>query len=280
MNAATRLGSYSVILVLALGGGAALGKAVGPATGTGPKSAHGHGMTHDGEPSALPGLAVSDLGYTLVPDATVLRPGADTFRFHITAPDGTVVSEYERRHDKELHLIVVSRDLGYYAHVHPQRADDGTWSVQLADLGAGPHRVFADFQATDGPALTLGVDVVVPGDYRPPALPEPDRTAHVDGFEVELQAELDPAGESKVVVQVTRDGAPAALEPYLGATGHLVANRAGDLAYLHVHPEEDGAAAGQVPFSLHVPSDGRYRLFFDFNVGGVVRNAAFTVDVP
>lgn len=34
------------------------------------------------------------------------------------------------------------------------------------------------------------------------------------------------------------------LKPYVGAFGHLVALRAGDLAYLHVHP--DGA-----------PGDGR-----------------------
>ena len=27
------------------------------------------------------------------------------------------------------------------------------------------------------------------------------------------------------------------MEPYLGAKGHLVALREGDLAYLHIHPE-------------------------------------------
>jgi hypothetical protein len=36
---------------------------------------------------------------------------------------------------------------------------------------------------------------------------------------------------------------------------------------------------GEVPFALEVPSAGRYRLFFDFQVDGVVRTAAFTVDV-
>ncbi|NKX51639.1 hypothetical protein HER39_13910, partial [Arthrobacter deserti] len=48
-----------------------------------------------------------------------------------------------------------------------------------------------------------------------------------------------------LTVIVTRGGQPVkTLEPYLGAYGHLVALRAGDLAYLHVHPEGAAPAAG------------------------------------
>ena len=66
------------------------------------------------------------------------------------------------------------------------------------------------------------------------------------------------------------------LEPYLGAYGHLVALREGDLAYLHVHPE-DGDAGPEVPFAVEVPSAGGYRLFFDFQHDGVVRTAELAV---
>ena len=66
------------------------------------------------------------------------------------------------------------------------------------------------------------------------------------------------------------------LEPYLGALGHLVAIRDGDLAYLHVHPldEADGAGGPQVRFAVEVPTAGTYGLFFDFAHGGEVRTAA------
>jgi hypothetical protein len=72
------------------------------------------------------------------------------------------------------------------------------------------------------------------------------------------------------------------LQPYLGAYGHLVALREGDLAYLHVHPEGapgDGAtpAGPRVEFAAEVPSAGTYRLFLDFRHAGVVRTAEFTV---
>lgn len=69
------------------------------------------------------------------------------------------------------------------------------------------------------------------------------------------------------------------LEPYLGALGHLVAIRASDLAYLHVHPEEGEDKPGEVRFGIHVPSVGTYRYFFQFSHRGTIRTAAFTVEV-
>ncbi len=48
-------------------------------------------------------------------------------------------------------------------------------------------------------------------------------------------------------------------------------------AHLHVHPEEQ-LSAGAVKFWVAAPSPGRYRAYFDFSVGGVVRTAEFTVD--
>ena len=80
-----------------------------------------------------------------------------------------------------------------------------------------------------------------------------------------------------------RDGEPVTdLDPYLGAYGHLVALRAGDLAYLHVHPDGtpgDGTTppGPDVVFYAAVPSAGTYHLYLDFKHQGVVRTAAFTV---
>ena len=67
------------------------------------------------------------------------------------------------------------------------------------------------------------------------------------------------------------------MQPYLRANGHLVALRDGDLAYLHVHPRADSTPGSVVGFDAEVPSAGTYRVFFDFQVGGVVRTADFTV---
>jgi hypothetical protein len=145
--------------------------------------------------------------------------------------------------------------------------------------------VFADFQpAAWDQALTLGVDVPAAGTYDPRPLPAPARTAQVDGYRVELAGDLKPGTASKVILTVSSDGRPVTdLQPYLGAYGHLVALRGGDLAYLHVHPDGepgDGRtpAGPEVTFYAEVPSAGMYRLYLDFQHNGQVRTAEFTVD--
>jgi len=65
-------------------------------------------------------------------------------------------------------------------------------------------------------------------------------------------------------------------EPYLGAGGHLVALRGGDLAFLHVHPTSDDGAIG---LDATFPSPGAYRLFLQFKVNGSVQTVAFTQEV-
>ncbi|CAM5668959.1 hypothetical protein STENM327S_09292 [Streptomyces tendae] len=82
---------------------------------------------------------------------------------------------------------------------------------------------------------------------------------------------------------MSRDGEPVNdLQPYLGAYGHLVALRSGDLAYLHVHPNGepgDGSTepGPEISFTATAPSAGTYRLFLDFRHQGGVHTAAFTV---
>ena len=73
------------------------------------------------------------------------------------------------------------------------------------------------------------------------------------------------------------------LEPYLGAFGHLVALRDGDLAFLHVHPEGDEPTAGRhrrarCRVRRRAAHPGRYLLYLDFQVDGKVHSAPFVVD--
>ena len=242
-------------------------------------------MDHDGPQ----GLAVSADGYTLVPSSTELTPGTTSaFAFKVIGKDGKPVKAYTVLHDKELHLIVVRRDLAGYQHVHPTRAASGTWSVPLAVASAGVYKAFANFQPS-GQAMpmpmTLAVDLMASGQFTATALPKPALTATVDGFKVALAGQV-VVGGSKLTFTVTQSGKPADLQPYLGAFGHLVALRVGDLAFLHVHPEgtpgheHHPPAGGKLTFIAPVPTAGHYRLFLDFKAGDVVRTAEFTVVAP
>ncbi|MBC9725405.1 hypothetical protein [Streptomyces sp. TRM68367] len=248
-----------------------------------PDSGGGH-AAHETPPAG--GLQISDGGYTLDLRTPRVTAGerAD-LRFTVRDSGGRAVTAYQREHEKELHLIVASRDLTTYRHLHPTRAADGTWSTPVELPQAGGYRVFADFTPAKKNAenLTLGADLAASGPYEPKNLPAPDTTARIHGYDVELAGGLNPGKASELKLKVSRDGRPVTnLQPYLGAYGHLVALRSGDLAYLHVHPNGEPGDGRTKPgpdisFTATAPSSGSYRLFLDFKHDGTVHTAAFTV---
>jgi hypothetical protein len=173
-----------------------------------------------------------------------------------------------------MHLIVVRRDLTGFQHLHPTLLCDGTWTTPLALPQAGTYRVFADF-SVDGKPTTLADDLQVDGHVRSLALPAPAKSAEADGFRVRLTDGAVRAGEeSELHFDVTRNGHAVPLQDYLGAKGHLVALRDGDLAFLHVHPD-----ANSLRFEATFPNAGSYRTFLQFQVAGHVHTAAFTLEV-
>ena len=272
MNTTTRLAGFGVALVAILGVGAGLGAAVGPDV----VPAEAEAPAPIGQ-----GVVAAAEGYRLVPTSTDLDPAGGAFRFAIDDQEGEAVAAFTPIHERNLHLIVVSRELTTFLHVHPTLAADGTWSIDLPPLAAGSYRAVADFQIDGGPRLALGIDLAVAGSYRPTQLPEPTPTTITDGYEVALSTERGDGGEVTAQLTVRRDGEPVTdLEPYLGARGHLVAIRTGDLAYAHVHPVEDegDSVPGVVTFDAELSSAGRYGLFFDFKHNGTVHTASFTFD--
>ncbi|WP_033342908.1 hypothetical protein [Catenuloplanes japonicus] len=254
---------------------------------SGGSSGGGTGVTVGGNPAAgdVGGLVVSSADFRLVPAETAFpAPSARVpFRFTIQAADGAPVTDFAVVHDKRLHLIVVRRDLSGYQHVHPELAPDGTWSTDLALPAAGTWRAYADFTATTAAgtqsATTLGVDLSVGGAYAAEALPVPVSTVQAGGFGVELAGTPALGSVQPMIFTIRRGGAVVTPERYLGAYGHLVVLREGDLGYVHVHPEDQLTVDGAVKFWLAAPSKGRYRAFFDFQVDGAVHTAAYTVTI-
>ncbi|HEX2133869.1 MAG TPA: hypothetical protein VHH15_20175 [Actinophytocola sp.] len=277
---AAKLGGFALVLAVAFAGAYGVGQAVGPVESAAPEAptesaGHGHGGADEpaGHAELLPaGLRVTADGYTL----DVVDPRG--FAFRILDDQGDPVTRFTRSHDKLMHLIVARRDLSGFRHVHPEMSADGTWRVPLDLRAAGDHRVFADFvPAGRSKSVTLGADVPVPGVYQPVPLPPPALTASVDGYRVTLSGHLDPGTTSRLTLTVDRGGVPVTdLQPYLGAYGHLVALRQGDLAYLHVHPGENASPGPSITFDTEVPTTGTYRLYLDFKHGDVVRTAEFT----
>ncbi|GGW71871.1 hypothetical protein [Streptomyces xantholiticus] len=301
MNTGLKITAFAAALAATFGTAYGVGSAVDPVVAETEPAEHaghatkekdgvgaheGHDQSGGGETSLPGGLQIADQGFALDLKTPRVEAGkASELRFAIVDQDaGRNVTDFRREHGKELHLIVASRDLTTYRHLHPVRAEDGTWSTRVELPKAGGYRVFADFApAAKDSGLTLGADLAVAGASNPQPLPRSERKATVDGYEVTLKGDLRPGTGSELKLSVAKDGrAVTDLQPYLGAYGHLVALRSGDLAYLHVHPNGepgDGRTkpGPEISFTATAPSKGSYRLFLDFQHEGKVRTAAFTV---
>ncbi|MFN6543703.1 hypothetical protein [Mycolicibacterium nivoides] len=245
-----------------------------------------HAGTNGSSSSAeMPGLSIERSGYQIRDLAAPAVVGEDgTLSFRLTGPGGVALTEYDTAHDKDLHLIVVRSDGAEFRHVHPNNDGDGRWSMPWRWNVAGSYRVFADAVPTGlGSNVTLTSTTSVAGHLAPRALPPESAVATVGDFTVTLDGSLGVGATSTLKFTVTRAGRPVqTLEPYLGAYGHLVALRTGDLGYLHVHPMgEPGDGITQpgpdIEFMAAAPTDGTYLLYLDFKVDGQVRTAEFTV---
>jgi hypothetical protein len=282
VSASTRLVAFAALVAVVFGGAALAGAAIGPEADEDVASGKGDSdmtETHEetGDAHPVRGLAVADDGLRVVVEDPELRRGRqESLRFRIVDERGETVRDFDVEHERRMHLILARRDLTGFQHLHPEQDQDGAWSTAARLDDAGSYRLFADF-SYEGEPHTLAADLRVDGDADLRALPEPEATAVSDGgYDVRLDAgDARPGEEADLRFTITRDGVPVDTEPYLGAGGHLVALREGDMAFLHVHPTSDDS----VRFAATFPTEGRYRLFLQFQHEGRVQTVAFTQEV-
>jgi hypothetical protein len=278
VSAATKLAAFAAVLAVVFGGAALAGAAIGPDAADDAPEEHAE-MSSAHAPDPVRGLAVAAGDLRVVVDDPELRRGRDeTLRFRIEAASGETVRDFDVEHEKRMHLILARRDLTGFQHLHPEQLADGTWETRVRLDDAGSYRLFADF-SHDGENRTLATDLRVDGPADLGPLPAAAATAVSDGgYDVRLDAgAARPGQEADLRFEITRDGEPVRTEPYLGAGGHLVALREGDMAFLHVHPADDG-----VRFAATFPTAGRYRLFLQFKTSDPparVQTVAFTQEV-
>ena len=298
MNAAGRLIAYGAAVAVTFGGAFVAAGVVVPERAVERWAAQAADAPHDEaghegagtQPADAPqkGVSMSAQGYVLseisAPQST---EESDELAFTITGPDGSPVTEYQEAHEKQMHLIVVRTDGTQYRHVHPELdPSTGSWSLPWQWEEAGTYKIYADFAPTGNgeDTLTLSQTLNVAGELTPVNDRPVSAKDEVDGFDVTLDGDLTAGASSTLTLTVTQDGAAVTtLEPYLGAFGHLVALREGDMEYLHVHAEGEDPAPGEtsgpeISFMAEAPTAGRYLLYLDFQVDGEVHTAQFVLE--
>lgn len=193
--------------------------------------------------------------------------------------------ELEVEHTKKIHLIMVSQDLSFFDHIHPEeQAGSRAYSVKTTLPAPGPYLVFADYRPTGGTAKVDRLDLSVAGEA-PPATTysEARLTDEIeDGFSVTISTEdgnFLSGQESHLTGKVSKNGQPFDvnnLEDYLGEKAHMVVLSLQDKEYLHVHPGVENSA-----LDLHTTfaKPGLYRGWLQFQSAGKVYTSDFVFSV-
>jgi hypothetical protein len=215
-------------------------------------------------------------------------PGQRTrLRFRIHAPrSGGTVLRFESVHERILHFFVIGNNLEFFAHLHPDLQRDGWFTQDVRLPRAGSYRLIADFLPAGGPPQLLMQSILTRG-FDGPLLPvgapaEQMAPVTVGGLTVSLDATPPVAGREQLLTIEVHDarGTPVTdLEPFLGASGHLLVVSADLQSAFHSHPVA-GLSPGLGPrivFQALFPRPGTYRLWFQIQRNGSVLTVPFTV---
>ena len=195
-------------------------------------------------------------------------------------------------HTEMIHLLIIDPSLTDYHHVHPQPSErPGDYRFRFTPLRSGPYRAWADVR----PTLT-GFQEYAMADIGPNATGAAtvNRVVNVRADMEGLRFELQLDAPAIRVAQPTRAkvrifdalGHPfTALEPTMGAFGHIVGFADDYKSVIHTHPIARGPLTSsdrggpELEFQLYATRAGFYRLFVQIQTGGKSVFAPFGLDV-
>jgi hypothetical protein len=190
---------------------------------------------------------------------------------------GKRVTQFEMVHEKFIHLFVVSSDLEYFSHEHP----DSNFVLHTQLPKPGIFKLVADFYPTGG-APQLGETIVSTAGYtrgieESLAHPAEDLGPKKgENLEVELTMEKPtPGRKSLLFFHVKPDNG---LEQYLGAWAHMLIVSDDLIDTIHDHPSI-ATGGPDMQFDVFFPRARTYRVWVQIQRLGKVNTVAFTIPV-
>ncbi|MEJ7848239.1 MAG: cupredoxin domain-containing protein [Pyrinomonadaceae bacterium] len=274
--------------------------------------------TGENEPATIDSHRTFRIDYRSEPDA-VQAGTPTTLILTVKDKQGAVVKDLQIVHEKPMHLLIVSKDLAEFYHVHPEQSADGSYKVTHTFASGGDYKMYADFTPKDAVQVVEQIDVKAAGPERAkvPLVPDTKLEKTIDGLKVVMK----PSEEIKAGQELTLDfqafdaasGKPANdLQNYLGELAHFVIISEDLKDFVHAHPMAKGESmdsmnmgeakreehkadghehsrmegtvtkpgASEVSAHTAFPRAGLYKLWAQFQRGGKVISVPFIVNVP
>jgi hypothetical protein len=210
-----------------------------------------------------------------------IKPGQPfDLRFRVLDPKNRQKdAPLEIVHEKLFHLFLISQDLDYFAHEHPELQKDGSFVFRASLPKGGLYRLACDFYPTGNVPQMAVKTLIVPGAPIAKAKLTADmspRQAGGLGFTLATDP-VTPIAGKKTLLFFEIAGATK-LEPFLASWAHMMI-ASSDLAdLLHLHPViADGGPKMQ--FNIIFPRAGVYRLWLQIQNAGQVVTVPFDIPV-
>ena len=206
----------------------------------------------------------------------------------VTDPkSAALVKHFQIIHERPIHLFLVSEDLQYFAHEHPELGSDGVFRHTTLLPKPGTYKLLADFMPEGGTPQLISQIITTAGYpqsladaiVKPPADLSPK---HGENLDVELVLDPPQPLPGKKTMLFFKLKPAAGLEPYLGAWGHMLAASNDLIDTIHTHPiyvTDPAPGEKQVQFNLFFPREAIYRVWVQFQREGKVNTVAFTIPV-
>lgn len=205
-------------------------------------------------------------------------------RIAVKKTDGEPIEAFDLNHEKLLHLMVISKDLSYFNHIHPEHIGGGVFEIRNVFPAGGDYRLIADLKPAGGDAMTKMEWISIEGaeaelipvtpDLEPQTAGGTNVKLSIDKLGVKQESTLRFAMTDEQSGRLVTD-----LEPYLGAIGHVVVLSEDGERYVHVHAEEGQGAGPVAVFETQFPSSGLYKIWGQFQRQGEVFTVSYVVNV-
>jgi hypothetical protein len=199
---------------------------------------------------------------------------------------GVPVEKFDVNHEKQLHLILVSKDLSYFDHIHPEYKGKRLFEISTMFPENREYKLIADFVPTGAQQKTESHWIQVGNEKAAmePLTPDKSLTKTIDNKEITLQFDKLQAGKEVQMNFSFKDSKTKApitnLQPYLGAVGHVVIISSDVEQYIHNHPLEEKATGPDAKFATSFSKNGVYKIWGQFQQNGKVFIVPFVVQVP
>lgn len=183
----------------------------------------------------------------------------------------------------KIHLMVVSEDLTWFHHIHPEEQPDGMYTITETFPDGGKYLLFADFKPSGADQIVNKQEIEVKGTR---SINNEDVSnkwiSKVDGYTVTLAngSDFKTNKTQYLEIFIEKEGKilkESDLQQYLGASAHIVMISKVDKDFLHIHPVSDNRFP--IFAQTHIEKAGVYRMWAQFKIDGQVHTADFTIDV-